>query len=332
MNKRLKLKCLVLAVLLAPCSLLAQERLKQATIIVGSPAGGTVDRLARMYADALKDRIAATTVVENRAGAGGIIAYEYVKNSRQKDGSLMFLSPAYPLTISPHVQKLPYDTLTDFTPVAVGARSSGMSYAVGPAVPAAVRTLQDYLKWTVDNPKSAVYGAQTGSSQHLLGAMLALNSKVKLENISYKGDAPMIQDLLGGHVPAGVLPITAALPVARAGQVRVIGVASRGRSQYFPDVPSFESVGYKDMVFQDWIGFFAPAGTSPAMVKQINAAIGEIAKSADGQALLAKLAFIPEVLGPEEFAEQVRADYRRYAGAVERTGFRQAFEKAQGQQ
>jgi tripartite-type tricarboxylate transporter receptor subunit TctC len=318
------------ALSLAP-SAFAQERLKQLTIVVGSPAGGTVDRLARMYADALKGGVANAAVVENRAGAGGIIAYEYVKNSRQKDGSLMFLSPAYPLTISPHVQKLPYDTLTDFTPVAVGARSGGMSYAVGPAVPAGIRTLQDYLKWCVDNPKSAVYGAQTGSSQHLLGAMLALNSKLKLENISYKGDAPVIQDLLGGHVAAGVLPITAALPLAKAGQIRVLGVATRGRSQFFPDVPTFESMGWKDMVFQDWIGFFAPAGTSPAAVRQINAALGEVAKSPEGQAIFAKLAFIPEVLGPEEFAEQVRVDYKRYAAAIERTGFRQTVEKAQGQ-
>ena len=162
----------------------AQERLRQATIIVGSPAGGATDKLARMYADALRNRYASTVIVENRAGAGGILAYEYVKNSPLKDGSLTFLSPAYPLAISPHVvRNLPYDTLKDFAPVGIAARST-MTFVVGPAVPASVTTLAAYLQWCRDNPKQALYAAQTGSSQHLLGSLLALSSKVKLENVS----------------------------------------------------------------------------------------------------------------------------------------------------
>lgn len=319
------------AALLSPLSLSAQERLRQATIIVGSPAGGATDKLARMYADALKQRFANTVIVENRPGAGGILAYEYVKNSPQKDGSITFLSPAYPLTISPHVvRNLPYDTLKDFMPVGIAARST-MTYAVGPAVPANIRTMEAYLQWCRDNPKQALYAAQTGSSQHLLGSILALTSKVRLENVSYKGDAPAMQDLLGGHIPAVVLPIASAIPMHKAGQIRVLAVASAKPSRYLPDIQTFQDMDYKDILFQDWLGVFAPAGTSPEAVRQMNIAMADAARSEQGQAALTNLGFTPEIVTPEVFAELVRADYRRYGVLVERTRFRETFEKSSGQ-
>ena len=319
------------AALLSPMILSAQERLRQATIIVGSPAGGATDKLARMYADALKQRFANTVIVENRPGAGGILAYEYVKNSPQKDGSITFLSPAYPLTISPHVvRNLPYDTLKDFMPVGIAARST-MTYAVGPAVPANIRTMEAYLQWCRDNPKQALYAAQTGSSQHLLGSILALTSKVRLENVSYKGDAPAMQDLLGGHIPAVVLPIASAIPMHKAGQIRVLAVASAKPSRYLPDIQTFQDMDYKDILFQDWLGVFAPAGTSPEAVRQMNLAMADAARSEQGQAALTNLGFTPEIVTPEVFAELVRADYRRYGVLVERTRFRETFEKSSGQ-
>jgi len=325
-------KVVALAVaLLLTTSLSAQERLRQATIIVGSPAGGATDKLARMYADALRQRFANTVIVENRPGAGGILAYEYVKNSPQKDGSITFLSPAYPLTISPHVvRNLPYDTLKDFMPVGIAARST-MTYAVGPAVPANIRTMEAYLQWCCDNPKQALYAAQTGSSQHLMGSILALSSKVKLENVSYKGDAPALQDLLGGHIPAVVLPIASAIPMHKAGQIRVLAVASAKPSRFLPDVQTFQDMDYKDILFQDWLGIFAPAGTSPEAVRQMNLAMADAARSEQGQAALTNLGFTPEIVTPEVFAELVRADYRRYGVLVERTHFRETFEKSSGQ-
>ena len=316
---------------LMPHASQAQERLRQATIVVGSPAGGATDKLARMYADALKQRYANTVIVENRPGAGGILAYEYVKNSPQKDGSLTFLSPAYPLTISPHVvRNLRYDTLRDFVPVAVAARST-MTYVIGSAVPASIKTLEAYLQWCRDNPKQALYAAQTGSSQHLLGSILALSSKVKLENVSYKGDAPAMQDLLGGHIPAVVLPIASAIPLYKAGQIRVLAVSAAKTSRYLPDIPTFQELDHKDILFQDWLGVFAPAGTSPEAIRLMNLAMSDAARSEQGQLALTNLGFTPETVSPEVFAEMVRSDYRRYGALVERTRFREIFEKSSGQ-
>jgi len=318
------------AVIIVSGGAMAQERLRQATIIVGSPAGGATDKLARMYADALKQRYATTVIVENRPGAGGILAYEYVKNSPHKDGSITFLSPAYPLAISPHVvRNLPYDTLTDFVPVAIAARST-MTYVVGKAVPAEITSLAAYLQWCRDNPKQALYAAQTGSSQHLLGSILALSSRVPLENVSYKGDAPAVQDLLGGHVPAVVLPIASAIPLFKAGQIRVLAVSAAKPSRFLPGIQTFQELGHKDILFQDWLGVFAPAGTSPDAVRQMNLAMGDAVRSEQGLAALTNLGFTPEVVTPEQFAEIVRADHRRYGSLVERTKFREIFEKSQG--
>ncbi|MBN9429808.1 MAG: hypothetical protein J0H09_25225 [Burkholderiales bacterium] len=314
----------------APLHAQTQPLLKQATIIVGSPAGGATDKLARMYAEALRSNFATTVIVENRPGAGGIIAYEYVKNSGVDDGSLMFLSPAYPIVISPHVARnLPYDTLRDFVPVGVAGRSM-LTFAVGPAVPASVTTLADYVQWVRQDPARTVYAAQNGSSQHLAGSTLSRVLKLPLENVSYKGDAPAMQDVLGGHMPAVVLPIASSIIHHRAGRLRVLAVAGARRSRFLPDVPTLTELGYPEVLFQDWLGVFAPARTSPAVVERINQAMGQVIRSQQGETTLMNLGFEPEAASPKEFAEMVQADYARYRGVVEKANFREVVEKATG--
>ncbi|RZI92390.1 MAG: twin-arginine translocation pathway signal protein, partial [Rubrivivax sp.] len=275
----------------APGLAVAQE-LRQATLVVGSPAGGATDKMARFFADGLRKRFAENVLVENKPGGGGVIAYEYVKNSRPRDGSLTFLSPAYPIVVTPHIVKnLPYDPLKDFIPVAITGRS-GMSLVLGPGAPAHIKTLDAYLKWARENPKLALYAAQTGSSQHLAGSILALVSKTPLENVSYKGDAPGIQDLLGGHVPATIMPIASALPLLKNNQVRVLAVTRSARSRFLPDVPTFTELGYKEVLMQDWMGVFAPAGTPPAVVRELNEAVAQVARSERGQEAYNTLGFL----------------------------------------
>lgn len=319
-----------LAVAAAPGLSFGQERLKQTTIIIGSPAGGATDKLARIYAEGLQNRFAETVIVENKAGAAGVIAYEYVKNRGAKDGSLVFLSPAYPIVVSPHVvSDLPYNPIRDFVGVGIAARSL-MTFAVGPAVPANIKTMPEYLQWCREHPKQAVYAAQTGSAQHLLGTSLALASKVPLENISYKGDAPGVQDVLGGHVPAIILPAASAIPYQKSGRMRVLATAARNRSSLMPEPPTFKDLGYPDIVFQDWLGIFAPAGTPAAVVKRMNAAMADVAKSKKGLELLDTLGFEADYATPEDFADIIQADYRRYGAIIEKTGFRRVFEQAAG--
>jgi tripartite-type tricarboxylate transporter receptor subunit TctC len=334
MNRTPQTRRLVLkaagAVALAPYTARAQDVLKTATIVVGSPAGGATDKMARMYAEGLRGKYAENILVENRPGFGGVIAYDHVKRSGIKDGSLVFLCPAYPIVITPHlVRNLPYDTLKDFVPIATTGRS-GMMYVVGSGVPASVRNMADYLAWCKANPKDAMYAAQTGSSQHLVGSVITLATGVKLDNVSYKGDAPATQDLLGGHVPAVILPIASALPLYRQRSVRVLASTRAARTRFMPDVPTFAELGYKDVLFQDWLGIFAPSGTDPARVRHLNLAVNEVARSPKGVEGLDLMGNDFEAVTVEQFADIVRTDFQRYQGFVQRTNFREIYEQAQG--
>ncbi len=303
----------------------AQEKLKQATLMVGVPPGGATDLLARILAEGLRQTYASSVVVENRPGAGGSIALEYVKNGRN-DGSLMFFTPAYPIVVSPHVMSLPYDTLRDFIPVGAGARSM-LAISIGPAVPESVKTLAQYLQWCRGDAKLMVYGAQNGSAQHFAGMLLARSAGIPLQNVSYKGGAPIIQDVLGGHLPAAISPVAEALPHHRSGKLRVLAVTGARRSRFLPEVPTMQELGHKEVLFQDWLGMFAPARTPMDLVNRINAAMAVAVKSEQGTAGLTKMGFEQEIVSAERFAAMVKADYERYRGIVESTGFKTTLEE-----
>ena len=299
----------------------AQEGVKQVSITVSFPAGGATDILARLIADGLRRNYAPTVVVEDRPGAGGRIGTEYVKNGKN-DGSVLLFTPAFPMLIFPQVYKnLPYDTLRDFVPVGIGARGGALALSIGPAVPASVKTVADFVQWCKENPKRAVFGAPSGSGQHFAGAMFARAAGIVLDLVPYKGGAPQIQDLLGGHIPASVNPVAEALPHAQAAKLRVLATTGARRSTSLPDVPTMLELGYKDVLFQDWLGMFAPAGTPSAIVTRLNSAMAEVMKTDHAVDGLAKLGMEAEIVTAERFAEMVKADYERYRVIVQATGF-----------
>lgn len=299
----------------------AQEVLKQATIVVGYPPGGGTDILARLIADGLRGSYASAVVVENRPGAGGRIAAEYVKNAKN-DGSVLLFTPAFPLLIYPHVYRnLPYDTLRDFAPVGLGGRSM-LALSIGPAIPAQVASVAQFIEWCKANPTRAVFGAPSGSSQHFAGAMFARGAGIRLEHVPYKGGAPAIQDLLGGHIPANVSPVSEALPHHQAGKIRIIATTGAARSRFLPEVPTMAEFGYKDVIFQDGIGMFAPAGTPAGVVARLNAAMASAMKSEQGLSGLAKMGMELDNISPETYAASVKVDFERYRRIVQATGFK----------
>lgn len=299
----------------------AQERVRQLTVVVGFPPGGATDILARMIADALRGGYAQTVVVENRSGAAGRVAPEYVKNAKP-DGSIVLVTPAFPMLISPHVYpNLPYDTLRDFVPVGIAARSM-LCLAVGPSAPAQVKTIADFIEWTKTNPKATLFGAPSGSSQHFAGQAFARAANVRMEHVSYKGGAPAMTDLLGGHIPANVSPTAEALPHHQAGKIRILAVTGARRSRFLPDVPSMQELGYADVLFQDWLGMFVPAGTPPDLVARMNAITAGTVKSEAGVAGLGKLGMEVDVVTPATFAAIVRTDWERYRSVVRLSGFK----------
>jgi len=299
---------------------LAQAIKKPVHIIVGFPAGGGTDVIARILADRLRGPYASTVLVENKPGAAARIAVESVKNA-EADGSVMLFTPDFPITLYPSsFRSLNYDPLRDFTPVAPAAKSM-LTYNVGPAVPDSVKTLADFVQWCKANPGKATFATTAaGGTPHFVGMMLANAAGVPITPVHYRGGAPALQDLLGGHVPAGVNPISESLPHARSGTLRMLAVTGSRRSPFLPDVPTMREQGY-DVVIDSWLGVFVPVRTPDDAVNALSAAIGEASRSAQMVENLAKVGNEPAFQTPREFAATVKADIERWSPVVKASGF-----------
>ncbi|MCJ0766042.1 Bug family tripartite tricarboxylate transporter substrate binding protein [Variovorax terrae] len=313
-----------LPAMLAPWAARAQNTtppIKQLTLVVPFPAGGATDAVARLVAEnGLRGRYAENVVVENRAGAGGRVGVEYVKN-RPADGSTMLYTPTFPISIFPHIyKKLSYDAMADFTPVA--PTSKGMlGLAIGPGVPASVTTLAEFVAWCKANPARSNFGTASGSSQHFAGVMFSRAAGIELRLVPYKGGAPAVVDLLGGHVSSTVSPLPEIIPHAADGKLRILAVTGSKRSRFLPNVPTMVESGYRDVVFQDWSGVLAPAKTAPELVARANAAISGYVRSDKGIEALAQLGTEADAQGVAEFGAAVKSSWERYRAIVQSTGF-----------
>lgn len=307
------------AALLAVPSLRAQTVVKQLTLVVAFPAGGATDAVARLVAEGLRGKYADTTIVDNRAGAGGRIGTAFVKNA-PADGSVMLFTPAFPLAIFPHIYRtLPYDALQDFVPVATSGKG-GFGLSVGPAVPASVKTVADFVAWCKAHPDVATFGAPAGGGQHFAGVQFAKAAGLPLRMVPYKGGAPSVVDVLGGHIAAVVTPLPEALPHVKEGKLRMLATTTAQRSRFAPEVPTLRELGY-DVVFQDWSGIVAPARTPREVVVRANAAINDVIRSPAGMQRMADLGAEADVNTPESFAALYRSTYERYREVVKATGF-----------
>jgi tripartite-type tricarboxylate transporter receptor subunit TctC len=298
----------------------AQAVKRPVHIIVGFPAGGGTDVIARILADRLRGPYAATVLVENKPGAAARLAVEYVKNA-EPDGSVMLFTPDFPITVYPHsFRSLNYDPLQDFTAVSPAARSM-LTYNIGPAVPDSVKTLSDFVAWCKANPGKASYGTTAaGGTPHFVGVMLANEAGAPMTPVHYRGGAPALQDLLGGHVAASVNPISEILPSAKAGTLRVLAVSGARRSSFLPEVPTMTEAGY-NVVVESWLGVFVPAKTPADIVAALSAAIADAVKSPQMGESLAKIGNLPAFQTPVEFAAVVKADVARWAPIVKASGF-----------
>jgi tripartite-type tricarboxylate transporter receptor subunit TctC len=304
---------------LAPRAL-AQVVKKPVHVIVGFPAGGGTDVTARVLSEALRGAYASTVLVENKPGASARIAVEYVKNA-EPDGSVMLFTPDFPMTLYPHSFKsLSYDPLKDFTPVSP-ATTSMLSYNVGPAVPMSVKSLGDYVQWCKANPDKASYGTTSaGATPHFAGVMLANEAKVMMNPVHYRGGAPALQDVVGGHIPASVNPTSESMPLHQAGTIRILAVTGAKRSQFLPDVPTMVEQGY-NVVVESWLGVFLPAKAPADVLNALSAAIREASQSAAMKDNLAKFASVATFQTPAQFTETIKDDIKRWGPVVKASGF-----------
>jgi tripartite-type tricarboxylate transporter receptor subunit TctC len=299
---------------------LAQDTRRLLRLIVGFPAGGGTDIIARLLAERIRVPFASSVIVENRPGAAARASVDYVKNA-EPDGATLLFTPDFPITLYPHsFRSLSYDPLRDLVPVAPAAKSM-LSYNIGPAVPASVTSLAGFVQWCRDNPGNATYATTAaGGTPHFVGVMFANAAGVAMTPAHYRGGAPALQDLLGGHVPASINPISEAMEQAKSGSLRMLAVTGARRSRFLPDVPTMREQGF-DVVVESWLGAFAPARTPAETVRALGGAINEVARSPDFAESLARFGNEPALQTPDEFAATVRDDLARWAPIVKASGF-----------
>jgi len=286
-------------------------------LIVGFPPGGAADTLGRIAAQQLTDRLGQQVVVDNRGGAGGLIATEIAATAGADGYTLLFSS--IPHVINPHLRKVSYDAIRDFIPV-VQFVAVPLMMASAPSFPAkSVRELIDYAK---ANPGKLNYGsAGSGSSSHLAVELFKSMAGVRMEHIPYKGTGPLITDMLGGRIALTIASAVPLSPQVKSGKLRGLAVTSPKRSAGFPELPAIAETipGYEVI---NWFGIFAPAGSPMVAVsrlnKELNAALGvpELVKLLNARGA--------DAVGGSsaDFLRVVKTDYAKWAKVVKDSGAR----------
>ena len=294
---------------------------ENARIVTGFTPGGTSDTICRRVAERMKPGYAKTVVVENRSGAGGPIAIQSMKTV-PADGSTILQTPMSMLGIYPHIYKrLAYDPVADLTPVSLGAVFD-FGFAVGPAVPASVKNIADFLAWCKANPTQANYGSPAaGSVPHFIGVLIGRAGDVDLKHIPYRGTQPAILEMMGGQLPAVSGPIGEFTQHVASGRCRVLAASGAQRSKFAPDVPTLAEQGLKDLVFSEWFGFYLPARAAPDIVQRANLALRAALAASDVIDGLAVMGLEAKSSSPAELAAMLKADTERWGPIVKSIGF-----------
>jgi tripartite-type tricarboxylate transporter receptor subunit TctC len=289
-------------------------------ILVGFPPGGGTDAIARLLGEALKAELGATVVVENRAGAGGQLAAQALK-AAAPDGNTVFISHDHTISILPLVSKTPgYDPAKDFVPVG-GFASFVNAFAVSPGTPA--KTMDEYVAWVRGSGggKGTVGVPAPASTPEFLVKVLGGRYQLDLVPVPYRGSAPMMGDMLGNQIAAGVGSVPDFIENHRAGRLRVLAVLGRARQAALPEVPSFGEMGLTGFDDLPCYGFWAPAGTPAAAVDGFAQALARAANRPDVRERLGQLGLAVDVMSPPQLAAREQAYTRNWAEIIRRSGF-----------
>jgi tripartite-type tricarboxylate transporter receptor subunit TctC len=287
-------------------------------LVVPYPAGGVNDIIARLLAPKLGEALGQPVVVDNRPGAGGNLGTDHVAKAAP-DGYTLLSGGAGSLTMNPGLGKVPYDTVRDFTPVALIANSPNV-LMVHPSLPA--RSAAGFIALAKAQPGQIHYGsAGAGSTPHLSGALFAAMAGINLVHVAYKGGAQAMTDLMGGHVQMSFVGIPPALPHIRSGRLRTLGVSSAQRSTQLPDVPPISDAvpGYD---VNPWFGILAPRGVADEVVARLADEIARALRSMDIRERLLAQGCEPSGGSAEDFARTIRSDLARWAKLIADTRLR----------
>lgn len=288
-------------------------------LVVPFPAGGDTDILGRLIANGLSQGLKQTVTVENRAGATGMIGVEAVAKSKP-DGYTILLTITATQAMLPHLHsKMPYDALKDFTPIGQAVRS-GIILLVGPDVPA--KSVQELISLAKSKPNGLPYASWgNGSGGHLIGEGIKLASGANLSHVPYKGVAPALNDLMAGHIPVMFTGFGAAIPLINSGKVRALAVIGAQRSPILPDVPTLIEQGI-NFDGEAWMGLFAPAGTSPEIVKRLNTELNKTLELPEVTQRLRSLGFVPQPTTPEQFGATALTFWEKWGKIIRTLGIK----------
>lgn len=290
-----------------------------ARLLVGFPAGGSFDAIARLLARKLEDELKRPVMVDNKPGAGGRLAVDALK-AAPGDGSVVMLGPdaltaLYPFTF----RKLSYDPLRDLVPIGT---VSEFPFAMAAGSDPAVKTLAEYVAWARQNPQKANYGIPArGAPHHFFGMLLGNTIGVRMEDVPFQGSAPMIVGLIGGQISAGIDVMTSLTEQHRAGKLRVLAVSSPQRAPQLPDVPTFAEQGYPAITGMGFNALYAPAGTPPAVTGLWNQTLAKVVRLPEVRERLATLGFLPVGGSIEELVSRQTAAAKRWEPVIKASGF-----------
>ena len=299
----------------------AQAQSSAIRLMVGFPPGGGTDAIARILADKLKDQLGVAVVVDNRAGAGGQIAAQSLK-AAAADGNTLFLSHDHTISILPLVVKNPgFEPARDFVAVA-GFATFVNALALSGGTPA--KSLAEYLAWVQKEGagKGTVGVPAPASVPEFLVGVIGRKYKLDLQAAPYCGSAPMMADMLGNQINAGVGSVPDFIENQKAGKIRVVAVLGNARQAAMPDVPTFAELGLAGFEDVPYYGIFAPRGTPPATIDKLSAAVAKVVALPDVHERLSHLGLTVGYMTSAQLASREQAYARTWARIIQDSGFK----------
>jgi tripartite-type tricarboxylate transporter receptor subunit TctC len=299
-------------------SAMAQAQPPTIKLMVGFPPGGGTDAIARLLADRLKEPLGANVIVENKAGAGGQLAAQALK-AAPADGSVLFLSHDHTISILPLVVKNPgYSPTQDFTPVA-GFATFVNALALSGGTPA--KSFNDYMAWVKSKGKDTVGVPAPASVPEFLVKVIGDKYKLDLAAAPYRGSAPMMADMLGNQIAAGVASVPDFIENHKAGKIRMVAVIGDKRQAILPDVPTFAELGLTGFEDLPYYGIFAPAGTPNAVIDRTSDAVAKVIAQTDVKTQLTAMGLTVGHMTPQQLGAREKAYTASWTRIIKANGF-----------
>ncbi len=292
---------------------------KPVRLVAPYPPGGQTDLVSRFLAERVGSALGQSVIVENKAGAQGIVGLEAVKIAPPDGYTFVYVNVSN-ISINPHVHaKLPYDGLRDFAPVT----QIGLS-VLAMVVPASlnVKTLPEFIAYAKARPGKLSFASfGTGSTSHIYGEMLKGSAGIDMVHVPYKGAGPAVQDVIAGHAQMAIQDLAAVGPNVRAGKLVALAVTGPKRWPAFADLQTFAEQG-QPLDIAGWNGIMAPANTPKSIVERMSFEINKAIQSPDGRERMLQMGLLATGTTPEEFADVIRRDTPRWGEVIRKAGIK----------